>query len=342
MLLILLFIGNTSYSYDTSGKRLSKTVNGTTTQFYYAGDLLVGQKTGNNIIEFMFDSNGDYFGLEYNGTPYYYIKNLQGDVIAICNNAGNTVVTYEYDAWGKLVAYTDTTGFDLIALNPIRYRSYYYDRETGFYYLKTRYYSPEICRFLSPDVLIDNRGVNTQNLFAYCANNPINFVDSSGTIHVKGTDACGEVTNSQTSNSLKNIFSFNALSMTGTIGKQFRRPNTGEPGSTFKLPNGDWRKFGPDGRPQLDYDHDDHNLPNTHPHDENGGHYHDWDWTKDRPRQKPYVPEISTLVGVGLVAVCAVGVSYVVLNDVTVIGLADDFMVMPLVTGVVYGIRVVA
>ena len=85
MLLILLFIGNTSYSYDTSGKRLSKTVNGTTTQFYYAGDLLVGQKTGNNIIEFIFDSNGDYFGFEYNGTPYYYIKNLQGDVILICD-----------------------------------------------------------------------------------------------------------------------------------------------------------------------------------------------------------------------------------------------------------------
>ena len=185
--------GSTTYTYDTSGKRLSKTVNGVTTNFYYAGDLLVGQKKGNEVIEFMFDSKGDYFGLEYNGTPYYYIKNLQGDVIAICNNVGNTVVTYEYDAWGRLMSYTDITGFSLVTKNPIRYRGYYLDHETGFYYLKSRYYSAEICRFLSPDVLIDNRGVNTQNLFAYCANNPIKFVDASGTIHVEGTDSCGIV-----------------------------------------------------------------------------------------------------------------------------------------------------
>ena len=184
--------GSTTYTYDTSGKRLSKTVNGVTTNFYYAGDLLVGQKKGNEVIEFMFDSKGDYFGLEYNGTPYYYIKNLQGDVIAICNSAGNTVVTYEYDAWGRLMSYTDITGFSLVTKNPIRYRGYYLDHETGFYYLKSRYYSAEICRFLSPDVYVaTGQGILGYNMFAYCNNNPIIYIDEYGTRHVKGTDACG-------------------------------------------------------------------------------------------------------------------------------------------------------
>ena len=68
--------GSTSFTYDTSGRRLSKTTGGTTTNYYYAGDMLVGQKTGNNELKFMFDSSGDYFGFTYNGTAYYYIKNL--------------------------------------------------------------------------------------------------------------------------------------------------------------------------------------------------------------------------------------------------------------------------
>ena len=183
--------GDTHYSYDTTGRRLKKTTGSTVTQFYYAGDLLVGQKTGNNKIEFIYDSNGDYYGFEYNDVKYYYVKNLQGDVIAIYNNSGTKVATYEYDAWGRLLSSTDTSGVSIGTINPIRYRSYYYDTETGFYYLNTRYYSPELCRFLSPDSLIDNRSVNTQNLFSYCANNPVNNTDITGMMHVKGTDACG-------------------------------------------------------------------------------------------------------------------------------------------------------
>ena len=81
---------------------------------------------------------------------------------------------------GRLLSSTDTSGVSIGTINPIRYRSYYYDTETGFYYLNTRYYSPEICRFLSPDSLIDNRSVNTQNLFSYCANNPVKNSDISG------------------------------------------------------------------------------------------------------------------------------------------------------------------
>ena len=174
--------GSTSFTYDTSGRRLSKTTGGTTTNYYYAGDMLVGQKTGNNELEFMFDSSGDYFGFTYNGTAYYYIKNLQGDVISIFNANGNEVATYTYDAWGRTLATTDTSGVNISAINPIRYRGYYYDTETGFYFLQTRYYVPEICRFLSADGAISEVGgeVLGYNQFAYCFNNPVNMDDSTG------------------------------------------------------------------------------------------------------------------------------------------------------------------
>jgi len=173
--------GSTSFTYDTSGRRLSKTTGGTTTNYYYAGDMLVGQKTGNNELEFMFDSSGDYFGFTYNGTAYYYIKNLQGDVISIFNANGNEVATYTYDAWGRTLATTDTSGVNISAINPIRYRGYYYDTETGFYFLQTRYYVPEICRFLSPDTYVSTgQGILGYNMFAYCLNNPVNYIDPTG------------------------------------------------------------------------------------------------------------------------------------------------------------------
>ena len=173
--------GSTSFTYDTSGRRLSKTTGGTTTNYYYAGDMLVGQKTGNNELEFMFDSSGDYFGFTYNGTAYYYIKNLQGDVISIFNANGNEVATYTYDAWGRTLATTDTSGVNISAINPIRYRGYYYDTETGFYFLQTRYYVPEICRFLSADRQLNTQeGMTGYNLFQYCGNNPVNRIDPTG------------------------------------------------------------------------------------------------------------------------------------------------------------------
>ncbi len=177
-----------SYTYDVSGRRLEKEDNGVTTEFIYAGDLLLGQKTGSNSLVFKFDSNGDYFGFTYNGTPYYYVKNLQGDVVAIANNAGTIVARYYYDAWGKLLSYTDTSGVNIATINPIRYRSYYYDTETGFYFLQSRYYDPEIGRFISPDdpdFLGADGTLNGYHLFAYCDNNPVIFCDPLGCIAIE-------------------------------------------------------------------------------------------------------------------------------------------------------------
>ena len=169
-----------SYAYNGDGQRVSKTVNGTTTEFIYNGDILAGQKTGNDILVFMYDSNGDPFGFIYNGTEYYYVKNAQNDVTAIVSADGTIIANYYYDSWGKLAEITGDT--EIAELNPIRYRSYYYDSETEWYYLNTRYYSPELCRFINCDSYVSgvDGSIDGYNLYVYCTNNPINLYDLSG------------------------------------------------------------------------------------------------------------------------------------------------------------------
>ena len=117
---------------------------------------------------------------------YYYLYNLQGDVIALADaSTGKLAATYTYDAWGKIVKINgidpDSVAESSIAkINPFRYRGYYYDTETGLYYLNSRYYDPEVGRFINADGIINNTGTITQNLFAYCGNNPVTHKDASG------------------------------------------------------------------------------------------------------------------------------------------------------------------
>ncbi len=138
-------------------------------------------------LVYLLDENGDKYGVIYNGTYYYYFFNLQGDVIGIYNSSGTIVARYVYDAWGKTIAVTDTNGntitdpSHIANQNPIRYRGYYYDNETGFYYLQSRYYDPTVGRFINADSLFDEgAGLLGYNLFAYCANNPVNTIDPTG------------------------------------------------------------------------------------------------------------------------------------------------------------------
>lgn len=110
-------------------------------------------------------------GTTYDNGKYYYVRNLQGDVTKILDTSGNIVGTYVYDTWGKVIS----TNGDICHYNPIRYRGYYYDRETNLYYLNSRYYDPETGRFISPDVVAEGG-----NLYAYCVNDPVNSTDPSG------------------------------------------------------------------------------------------------------------------------------------------------------------------
>ena len=167
------------YAYNTDGDRVSKTVNGVKTEYFYNGSILAGQKTGDETLIFMYDNNGDAFGFIYNGEEYYYIKNVQNDIVAIADKNGTVVANYYYDAWGNVTQITGDTA--LAQTNPLRYRSYYYDSETGYYHLKSRYYSPEVGRFLNADGYAQTgQGLLDKNIFAYCGNNPVNRRDNNG------------------------------------------------------------------------------------------------------------------------------------------------------------------
>ena len=112
---------------------------------------------------------------------YYFQRNLQGDVVAIYNKNGTLKAKYLYDAWGNCTISSETTDYDVANVNPIRYRGYYYDSDTGLYYCNARYYSPKWRRFISPDdtAYLDPESVNGLNLYCYCGNNPIHVLQES-------------------------------------------------------------------------------------------------------------------------------------------------------------------
>ena len=176
-----------SYLYDESGLRTKKTVGGVVTNYHVINGVLYGEYTGSHRLLYMFDEAGTRYSFLYNGSTYYYVFNGQGDVIGITDGYGNMLARYTYDAWGKPLTITDGAGNDVSGnashianVNPFRYRGYYYDAESGLYYLQSRYYDPVVGRFINADGLVDNRDINTQNMFQYGVNNPINNFDLNG------------------------------------------------------------------------------------------------------------------------------------------------------------------
>ena len=137
---------------------------------------------GTKTLTFSYDASGRPLTLDYSGTTYYYVTNLQGDVTAILSSSGTAVVQYTYDAWGNPLSTTGSMASTLGTLNPLRYRGYVYDTETGFYYLQSRCYDPQIGRFINADALVSTgQGLLGNNMFAYCLNNSVAYSDSGGT-----------------------------------------------------------------------------------------------------------------------------------------------------------------
>ena len=169
---------NISYTYDMAGVRSSKTVGSTTYDFTTLSGLVTRQTGGGKTIDFVYDENNQPLAMKYNNTLYYYVLNAQGDVVRIVDGSRSVVASYTYDPWGKIISSSGT----LADINPLRYRGYYYDSETGFYYLQSRYYDPEIGRFINADsyASTDATGLLSTNMFAYCENNPVMRVDPTG------------------------------------------------------------------------------------------------------------------------------------------------------------------
>ena len=131
--------------------------------------------------KFLYDHTG-VFAVKHNNATYFYRKDAQSNIVALLDNTGAVVVEYKYDAWDKCEIDASTTNTELANLNPFRYRGYYFDTETGFYFLKTRYYDPEIGRFMTIDDIsyLDPGSVNGLNLYAYCNDNPVMYTDPFG------------------------------------------------------------------------------------------------------------------------------------------------------------------
>ena len=177
---------NITYTYNANGIRTSKTVAGIRHDYILEGAKIIRETWGQNSLTPLYDNEDSVCGIIYNYLPYYFLKNQQGDIIAITDNIGNEVAKYSYDAWGACTsAITDmelTCGTDIANINPFRYRGYYYDAEINLYYLQSRYYDAVIGRFLNGDSsdCLGARGTISYNLFPYCENDPVNNKDFCG------------------------------------------------------------------------------------------------------------------------------------------------------------------
>ena len=186
-----------SFAYNADGLRTSKTVEENdveiTTNYYYSDSQLIAEETSGNITVYLYDASGSIIGMQYHAAgsasttwdTYWFEKNLQGDVVAIYNSVGAKLISYTYDAWGNFTPPEDSTSIPAVVTNnPFTYRGYYYDYETGFYYVSSRYYDPEIGRWINADdtTYLGADGTPlSYNLFAYCKNNPVMGYDPSGT-----------------------------------------------------------------------------------------------------------------------------------------------------------------
>ena len=184
-----------SYGYDADGIRSWKAVDGEIHTYLTQGGKVMRETVGSTVMDFAYDESGRPFAMTYqsaNEDPqtYYYVLNLQGDVVKLVTASGTEAASYAYDAWGNLLSATGSMAYT----NPLRYRGYYHDAETRFYYLQSRYYDPVYHRFINADSYASTNATNATacNMFAYCYNNPVIYRDSNGTDPVETIDIDGD------------------------------------------------------------------------------------------------------------------------------------------------------
>ena len=172
-----------TYRYNANGMRTQKKVGSKVTDYYYdSNNNLIAEKTDNATLFFYYDTENSPVALSYKGNMFYYVKNLQGDIVKILDEDGQEKANYVYNAWGNILSQSND---ELSSINPLRYRGYVYDEDTAMYYLQTRYYDPTTGRFINADdtAYIGATGtVLSANIFTYCENNPIIKKDINGKV----------------------------------------------------------------------------------------------------------------------------------------------------------------
>ena len=171
-----------SYEYDGEGRRISKTVKGNKEEYKYEGERLVKIIKEGRDIEVLYDIKGEIVGLKNEEGYYYYRKDALGNIERIIDSTGKTIVKYEYSVWGELIEEKEIENKKIVEDNPYKYKSYYYDKESGLYYLKSRYYSASLHRFISLDQTeyMEIGSITGLNLYVYCGNDPVNMADPDG------------------------------------------------------------------------------------------------------------------------------------------------------------------
>ena len=183
------------FKYNENGLRIQKVLNPDTateevTNYTLHGKNIVHMTKDNgqqhDDLHFFYDASNKPAIVEFNGTKYAYVHNLQGDIVAILDNAGNKVVEYKYDAWGRIISKMGSLASTLGTVQPFRYRGYVYDEETGLYYLQNRYYCNICSRFICIDYFL---GTSMQplssNVYVYCNNEPVALSDNSGCVPIR-------------------------------------------------------------------------------------------------------------------------------------------------------------
>ena len=179
---------NVTFKYDQSGIRIQQSYDGNTYRYFTEGNKVIYESFGDNVITYFYDGD-NIIGFKYNDDSYFYSKDAQNNIIGIIDSNKNLVVEYVYDPWGSIIKIDGLLADSIGRINPYRFRSYRYDESTGLYYLNSRYYDPETCRFISADdiinltytVLSDDL---SKNLYTYCNNNPTNMTDPNGKMSV--------------------------------------------------------------------------------------------------------------------------------------------------------------
>ena len=187
--------GNISYVYDSEGKLVRRDDGTRTRKIYFDGDKLIAEKTGDIVIRYFYDLDGVAGFKIGQKAKYHYVKDAQGNVIALSQDSGSgtkIIAYYTYDAFGK-ASVVDSDGNEITAwdnaavLNPFRWKSQYIDSDTGLYYISKRWYDPECGRFInaaSPECLLDNASVVfALNLYAFAIENPIAVILACGSIY---------------------------------------------------------------------------------------------------------------------------------------------------------------